>query len=309
MINTKRVLSTVDISAWRLGADKDVAFQLVRAFQRDGFAYITGHGVSPAVVADVFSAAHSLFRLSPEQLDAVHLRHRNHYHGYSPARTLPDIGVSVHDDIFGCSMDVPTSYRGPGEILRHTPNIWPADLPKFRPALERYQVAMRTLADDVLSAVALGLSLPAGFFRERCTEPHAHLRLLRYQQRPSLPANTVSVGQHSDYEAVTILAQDDVGGLQVRGSDGWFDVPPVDNAFVLNAGDMLTRWTNGAIPATPHRVLTPRTSERYSCAFFYGTNYDVLIEPALPPSDPDGEMYEPIITGAFLWERFTEAGV
>lgn len=301
-------IAVVDLAPWRSGHDPRTAAQLVDSFRRTGFAYLTGHGVPPDLVASVFAAARDFFNQDPAQLDAVHQRHANNYRGYVPGRVIPGVG-SLHDEIFDCGIELPPTYRGPGEVMRNTRNLWPAALPGFRPVVERYQAAVRRLADELLSAIAVGLTLPADFFRVRCAEPHAQLRLLHYRPRPDAPDDALSAGRHSDYEAITILAQDDVGGLQVRDPSGaWVDVAPRENAFVINAGDLLTRWTNGAIPATPHRVRTPRDRDRYSVAFFYGTSYDVLIEPALPPATGDGQRYEPITTGEYLYRRYVETG-
>lgn len=299
-------IDLVDLGPWRTGADEKTALRLVEAMRHTGFVYITGHGVPATTVADVFDAAQQLFSQSPEQLDAVHYRHAMNYHGWVPRRNTP----AAYHELFDLGVDIPSSYEGPGAELRTAPNLWPQGLPTFRPSIERYQGEMRDLADSVLGAIAVGLSLPADFFKVRCSEPHAQMRLLHYLQVPDTGEEVFSVGRHSDYEAVTILAHDDVGGLQVWGQDeNWIDVPPIDGAFVVNAGDMLARWTNDVIPAGQHRVVSPTASERYAVAFFYATSYDVDIVPAVQPARPDGRVYEPVTTGAFMYMRFKEEGM
>lgn len=301
-------IAVIDLADWRASASEETALQLVDSFRRTGFAYVTGHGVPSDTVAGLFDAAHQFFAQDAGQLEAVHYRHANNYHGFVPMGVTPGTG-SLHE-LYDAGMDVSSTYRGPGEMLRSTPNLWPKGLPGFRPAVERYQAAMRDLADSVLAAMAVGLSLPGDFFKVRCVEPHAQMRLLHYLPASDTPEDVFSVGRHCDYEVVTVLAQDNVGGLQVRGPDlDWINVPPMDGAFVLNAGDMLTRWTNGLLPATPHRVVSPRSCERFAVAFFYATSYDVMVEPVLPPARPDGPTYEPIATGAYIEKRFTEEGI
>ncbi|TCR16041.1 2OG-Fe(II) oxygenase family protein [Streptomyces sp. BK205] len=307
-VAAEQTIDMIDMSEWRKNADQATAIQLVDSFQRTGFAYITGHGVPAATVADVLEASRQFFAQDAARLDAVHYRHAGHYHGYVPKGVIPGTG-SFHE-IYDTGMDIPTDYEGPGAFMRAIPNLWPENLPEFRPAIERYQLAMRELCDEVLCAISVGLELPADFFKVRCAEPHAQMRLLHYVPRPDAPDDALSVGRHSDYEAVTILAQDDVGGLQIRDPEGeWINVPPIEGAFVINAGDMLTRWSNGRIPATPHRVLTPKEQERFSVAFFYGTSYDVLIEPIGEPVNEKARQYEPITTGAYMEKRFTEDGI
>jgi isopenicillin N synthase-like dioxygenase len=299
-------IAVVDLTDWRENTDEKVARQLTESMQRTGFAYLVGHGVRAEAISGAFDAARQFFRQNPAELDAVHYRHANNYHGYVPRGVTP---AALHE-MYDCGMAIPSSYRGPGDKLLATPNLWPPGLPGFRLAIERYQANVRELADIALAALATGLSLPRDFFRVRCAEPHAQMRLLHYFPAPDTSTEVFSVGRHSDYEVVTILAQDDVGGLQVRGPDEqWIEVRPIDGALMLNAGDAFTRWTNGFIPATPHRVLSPRTSERFAIAFFYATSYDVIMDPVLPPARPDVPTYEPMTTGAYMWKRFTEEGI
>lgn len=305
-MNVMEQIATIDLGPWRATADEKTAVALVESLKYTGFAYVTGHGVPADTVSDVLDAARRFFSQAPEQLDAVHYRHAMKYHGYVPRGITP---VAYHE-LYDTGMDIPGSYEGPGAVLRSVPNLWPKDLPGFRPAIERYQVAMRELADTALGAIAVGLSLPGDFFKVRCAEPHAQMRLLHYLQIPDRGEDVFSVGRHSDYETITILAQDNAGGLQVRAPSGnWISVPPVEGAFVINAGDMMPRWTNGVLQAAQHRVASPTASDRYAVAFFYATSYDVVIEPVLPPASADSKVYEPITTGAFMYKRFTEEGI
>ncbi|MEV4315573.1 2OG-Fe(II) oxygenase family protein [Actinocrispum sp. NPDC049592] len=296
-------IALIDLAGWREHRDENVARRLLEAFRDTGFAQITGHGVAETTRTAVFDAAQRLFALGDEELDIVHNRHAGHCRGHVRLDETP--GPGPRYETFDLGLDLPDTYQGPGRALRTTANLWPR-LDRFRSDVERYRAAVRSLADSVLSAIAVALDQPADFFLERCREPHALLRLLHYPQQPHLPEGSLSVGRHSDYEAVTVLAQDSVGGLQVRGPrGGWIDVRPVPGAFVLNAGEMLTRWTNGLLPATPHRVLSPRDQDRYSVAFFYATSFEVVIEPI---GGPAANLYEPITTGSYLDRRFGEVG-
>ncbi|MEV4211236.1 2OG-Fe(II) oxygenase family protein [Micromonospora sp. NPDC049662] len=310
MASTRDQVAVIDLSDWlaRTPEGDAVAMRLVDSFRKVGFVYVIGHGIAAEAVTAIFRASYRLFQQTPAQLDKVHYRHAGHYHGYVPKGVLAGTG-SFHE-LYDCGMDIGDDYQGPGAYLSNMPNPWPEDLPGFRETVEGYQQLMRPLADELLAAIGVGLGLPRDFFQARSAIPHAQLRLLHYLPRPDAPDDALSVGRHSDYEAVTILAQDDVGGLQVRDPHGqWMDIKPIEGAFLINAGDMLVRWTNGTIPATPHRVRTPRERERYSVAFFYGTSYDVVMEPVLPPAHPVVERHEPVTGGEYLWQRFTEHGI
>ncbi len=140
----------------------------------------------------------------------------------------------------------------------------------------------RTCALRLLQArlLALALALPPGFFDEpgRFDAPQIFLRLLRYAPECSEPAAGVfGAGAHTDYGMLTLLATDASPGLQIQpradGADGaWFDVPPRHGAFIVNLGDLLERWTNGAFLSTRHRVITTSGRERFSMPFFFGAS-------------------------------------
>lgn len=88
------------------------------------------------------------------------------------------------------------------------------------------------------------------------------------------------MGEHTDYGLLTLLRQDDVGGLQVRTAQGWIEAPPVPESFVCNIGDMLDRMTGGLYRSTPHRVrINTSGRDRLSLPLFFDPDFDVRIEP------------------------------
>jgi isopenicillin N synthase-like dioxygenase len=89
----------------------------------------------------------------------------------------------------------------------------------------------------------------------------------------------LGVGEHTDYGVLTILKQDDVGGLQVKSKSGWVDAPPIDDAFVCNIGDMLDRMTRGLYRSTPHRVLNRANRDRLSFPFFFDPGFETVVRP------------------------------
>ena len=121
-----------------------------------------------------------------------------------------------------------------------------------------WMAEMTELAATLMRGVALGLGLEPDWFEEDLTrEPTVLFRIFRY---PPTDEDGWGVGEHTDYGLLTILAQDGSGGLQVRGPDGWLDVPALPGVLVCNIGDMLDRMTGGRYRSTPHRVRnTQRT--------------------------------------------------
>lgn len=134
------------------------------------------------------------------------------------------------------------------------------------------------------------------------------IRLLHYANEKSSPDKGVyACGAHSDYGMITLLLTDDQPGLQINFQNEWIDVPPRPDAFIVNLGDMLERWSNGLFQSTMHRVLTSGEKERYSIPFFYEPNFDAEVK-CLPtccsPENPP--KYPPITSGQHLLNKYKE---
>ena len=180
--------------------------------------------------------------------------------------------------------DLPTNHRFVVDrVPLHGPNQWPADPAAFTPTLREYFGVMTSLGRRIVSAFALVLELPEDYFEQYFTTPMATAGPLHYPPHDgTVTEEQLGAGAHTDYGAVTLLAQDDVGGLQVRNVDGrWLNVPPIRDAFVVNVGDMMARWTNDLFTSTVHRVINTSGRERYSIPFFFDPNYDAGVT-ALP---------------------------
>jgi len=150
--------------------------------------------------------------------------------------------------------------------------------------------------------------IPENFFDE-ISNPNV-LRLLLY---PTHLKNEVFIraGAHTDYGTLTLLFQDDVGGLQVMNAEGkYFDVTPKEGTVVVNAGDMLQRWTNGKLKSTVHRVVSSTKElpgeyvpERYSIACFCSPHPDVVVQ-CLPGCEGEsGPKYPPVTYAQYVIQR------
>jgi isopenicillin N synthase-like dioxygenase len=239
----------------------------------------------------------------------------NVYRGWFPlqpgnltAKEGIDLGADVrHGDEVICTDD---------PLREATPLPPETSLPGWRAAVARYYEAMEQVCQALMHSIARSLQLPEQFFDAAFHRGLSTLRLLRYPPRsyPELagcsePALWVehngqrrhlSGAPHTDSGFVTVLAQDEVGGLQARSAEGrWMDVPPLDRALVVNFGQVLERWCGGRIRATEHRVLGSPL-ERFSIPFFYEARADATIGP-LPIDAADS--FEPFLFGDYLWER------
>ena len=172
-----------------------------------------------------------------------------------------------------------------------------------------YYLAARTLSRRIAGAVALSLGLPEDHFADKLDRPIASLRLIHYPpQSGAIEADTIGCGAHRDYGFLTVLAQDEVGGLQLRNGAGeWIAAPPIPGAFVINVSELLERWTNGLYKATLHRVINTSGRDRYAMPFFLDTNYDAVIACLAVCQSPDHPpKYPPVVGGEYLFRRYDE---
>ena len=155
-------------------------------------------------------------------------------------------------------------------------NQWPTSLPQFRDTLLNYNVKVSDLGRHLCRSIALSLDLPEEYFDNGLAEPSCTVRLIHYPPHPAdaLP-NQLGAGAHTDWGLITLLLQDDVGGLEVRNADGkWLRGAPIDGTFVVNLADLVPRITNGLYHSTMHRVLNNVSGrDRYSVATFFNPSY------------------------------------
>jgi isopenicillin N synthase-like dioxygenase len=148
----------------------------------------------------------------------------------------------------------------------------------MRGVVLEYLETMTRLGHMVMRGVALALGLtPDWFARDLTADPTILFRIFCYPPASSEDEDEWGVREHTDYGLLTILGQDDTGGLQVRSTRGWIDVPPDADAFVCNIGDMLERMTGGRYRSTPHRVRNTGASTRLSFPFFFDPGWDAEV--------------------------------
>ena len=161
----------------------------------------------------------------------------------------------------------------------HGANLFPESVPELKTAVLRFMDEATRAAHATMEGVALSLGLDAQYFRNAYTaRPTLLFRVFEY---PASSAEDTSwgVGEHTDYGLLTLLAQDENGGLQVKTPDGWIEAPPIEGALVCNIGDMLDRLTGGFYRSTPHRVKNASGKSRLSFPFFFDPAFDAQISP------------------------------
>lgn len=290
-------LPIIDISGLR-GHDAVarhlVADQLRKACEQRGFFYITGHGIDPALIRSVFAASQRFFDLPMSEKLSVDKKLSACNRGYEPlrAQTLeagapPDLKESFY-------VGAEVAANDPRVLARRFntgPNQWPEVLPEFRAVMQNYYRAAYDLGSTIVQGLALSLGLPVSHFDGYLKDAAATLRLLHYPPQPANPEpGEKGCGEHTDFGGVTLLLQDDAGGLQVwdKNSRSWIDAPPVPGAFIVNIGDLFARWTNDRYVSTLHRVINVSGRERYSVPFFFTGNPVHRVE-CLPTCLDEGE--------------------
>lgn len=281
-------LPIIDVSAWVADrADPLAAAALGDACRSHGFFYAGGHGIDPLLIAELDAASRAFFELPLHQKDEIAMAQGGKaWRGYFPVggeltRGQPDLKEGIY---FGEELGAGDSRVRAGTPL-HGANLFPARSPALRRAVLDYLAAVTRVGQGVLAGIAESLDLPRTHFREHLTrEPTLLFRIFRY---PPLPARAPSaerwgVGEHTDYGLLTLLLQDDVGGLEVRTSTGWMAAPPIPGTLVCNLGDMLERLTQGRYRSTPHRVRNVSGRERLSFPFFFDPGWDAEVRALLP---------------------------
>jgi isopenicillin N synthase-like dioxygenase len=308
-------IPVIDISALRgddAGALMDLAAQFRETYATTGFGYVVGHGIDPGLVDRVFAASARFHALPRDAKMAIALNaaHR----GFIPIDTSTDVNSTLaevtrpnHSESFMMMReDAPGAEVG--SYLAGA-NQWP-DLDGFRDDVTAYHEALTGLGRAMVRLVAHALEAPVDALMPGFDTPTTWLRLLYYPPTDPMAGDDLyGSAPHCDFGFLTILAQDDIGGLQVQTPDGaWVDAPRIPGSFVVNVGDMLHRWSNGILKSTPHRVINRSGRARYSCPFFFDPHVSTVIAPLETCVSAERPCaFDPLEFGAFLKSEL-EAG-
>ncbi|MEQ1788636.1 MAG: 2-oxoglutarate and iron-dependent oxygenase domain-containing protein [Acidimicrobiales bacterium] len=259
-----------------------VAEAIDTACRAHGFFYISGHGVPQDLQQQLDHAARAFFARPEAEKAAIAMdRGGRAWRGWFPfegelTSGRPDRKEGIY---FGAELPTTDPRVAAGTPL-HGPNLFPSERGELRTAVLAYLDAMTQLGHAVLRGIALGLGLDADWFHAHLTsDPLVLFRIFRYPPEGRLQAPNWGVAEHTDYGLLTILRQDDLGGLQVHAPTGWIDAPPLPGTFVCNLGDMLERMTGGRYRSTPHRVRNTGDGDRLSFPFFLDPSWDAEVLP------------------------------
>jgi len=302
---------TLDIRRYDTDRDAFVA-ELGAAYREWGFAGISGHGIAPSLIDRAYAAFRKLFALPAEVKMKYHLKGSGGARGYTPFGVetakdsqYPDLKEFWH---IGREIRRDTAYA---EVM--APNVWPSEVPEFRPCGYGLYDALDKLGSRVLRALALHIDLPEAYFDDKTNFGNSILRPIHYPPitAPNIP--NVRAGAHEDINLITLLVGASAQGLEVRSRNGeWVPFTADADTIVVNIGDMLQRLTNHVYPSTTHRVVNPpgenAREPRYSVPFFLHPNPDFLIDvlPSCVDAEHPNRYPQPITAHEYLQERLRE---
>jgi isopenicillin N synthase-like dioxygenase len=296
----------------------EVPRAIAEAAESIGFFYLANHGIPQSVTDGAFAAGRKFFELPLEAKQAIKIREQRGYQAFRDVKRegfLPNLNES-----FFMGLDLKAD--DPDVVAKlplHAPNQWPAELPEFKTAMEAYFNSVYTLGNSLLRACALALKLPEQFFVPHYQKPIPFSRIMHYPASPEpRPDNQFGNPPHTDYGCLTLLAQDDVGGLAVKKrGGGWIDAPQIPGALIINIGDMLMRWTNDKWVSTLHQVINNPAKSRYSLPTFFDPSYRARVEciescqgpghPAKYPPITFGEYYKQGLDKTYSYRKTESA--
>ncbi|XP_031268899.1 gibberellin 20-oxidase-like protein [Pistacia vera] len=271
---------------------------LSRACQEWGFFYVTNHGISQNMFDKVCAFSKHMFsnpsdtklKLGP----------------FSCIKTCTPyfIASPYFESLRVSGPDFFASAKASADVL------FAQQSSEFSEILKEYGIKMMELSKTIIKIIlmSLGNGYERKFYDAEFINCHGYLRLVNYTPPEMVEENHVEgLGMHTDMSCITVVYQDEIGGLQMRSKDGqWMDICPCENSLVVNIGDLLQAWSNGRLRSSEHRVVLKRQVNRLSLAFFWCFEDKKVI---LAPEEVVGEgslrIYKPFVCLDYL--KFRES--
>ncbi|MFT5218307.1 MAG: isopenicillin N synthase-like dioxygenase [Planctomycetota bacterium] len=243
-----------------------------------GFFQVVNHGIAPALIERVWQQTRYVFALPAAQKQAIIRSRENPWGFYNNELTK---NQRDKKEVFDFTRE------GVDPIYQQS-NRWPAEEIEFKSTMQEYFAACTRLSLTLLEGFCVGLQLPAKYMHDDFASNHTGFVRLNYypvsdpmsgQAEDHQTIADLGVHHHTDAGVLTVLMQDDVGGLQVYRDGYWHDIPPIDGAMVINTGDMMQVWSNDRYQAAIHRVLAMENKDRYSIPFFFNPAASANVSP------------------------------
>ena len=283
-------LPIVDISALVIDNRETLEFTksaelLYKALSEVGFAIIIGHQVTDKTVSEMRNAVATVFE-TPRNILLKDTVMKNNYRGFVPLGFFtPNSGKGNADQYEAWKLHNETDPND--QICKvcnlYGPNKWPDIAQDIKTPVMNYWHELTRVSDYLIIALCKALDIDEKYMLGCMKSPLTNMTLLNYPPTQPL-SDTWGQHPHKDFNLLTLLAHDPVGGLEVRTlDDQWISAECPPDGMVLNVGDMLELWSGGRLISTPHRVINRTGKHRQSFPFFSKPRWDVIVKPLLEP--------------------------
>jgi len=310
-------IPTLDLNQFNNGTEEQRT-QFIKDFgeglKQIGFIKIEGHGIDPALIRKTYDNFEQFFNLPVEVKEkyVVGSGGQRGYTGFGKEhaknRTAGDLKEFWH-----VGQELPEGHPYANEYPQ---NVWAEEIGEMKETTIALYKALENCASQMLTALALYFKLEPDHFTRMIKDGNSVLRALHYPPlEQHMDPNAVRAAEHEDINMITLLCEATQSGLEILTHDGeWVGVEALEGQIVVDAGDMLSRITNGVIPATTHRVVNPEGDaakvSRYSLPFFVHPYSSCMLEMVPGCVTADNPQKAPEITaGEFLTQRLREIGL
>jgi isopenicillin N synthase-like dioxygenase len=308
-------IPTVDLNDYTSGdaaARTRLIETLGQGLSEFGFLNVEGHGIDSSLIRGTYDLWKRFFEL-PDEVKRRYAGVEGGARGYTPFgvehakdNPLPDLKEFWH---IGQEPPEGHPYR-----QEYPENVWPAEIPEIRQPTQRLYSSLERVAENLLRALAEYFDMPRDTFASMMTVGNSILRVIHYPPVRPDQAPAVRAAAHEDINLITLLCEATDSGLEILTRQGeWMAVETGPGQIVVDAGDMLSRFTNEVVPAATHRVVNPAENaarDRYSMPFFVHpySACDLTIDERFVTAD-NPPRYPPITAGQFLEQRLREIGL
>lgn len=290
---------------------KDFITQLFQGLKYYGFIVLKDHPIPLDLLNKAYELSEALFRMPVEKKQTYISKVGGGQRGYTPfgKEHAKDAQVPDLKEFWHVGRELEPSHPYGKE---YPENIWPQELPEFKPTFLELYKELDRIGEIVLEALTGPLEIPTNYFKEMIQDGNSILRLLHYPPIPEgVDPRCIRAAAHEDINLITILVSASASGLELLGRDGkWLPIETDPNNLIVDSGDMLSRITNEVIPSTTHRVVNPegKNQSRFSMPYFIHPHPKAVLR-CLDSCRGEKALYPDILAQDFLHQRLREIGL
>jgi isopenicillin N synthase-like dioxygenase len=308
------VVNLADFTSGNTELKRKFVNDLGKAYEEVGFVAVKNHGISDALIADLYKYVQQFFTLSTEEKRKYEIKELAGQRGYTSFGREHAKGFDAPDlkEFFQFGQTVEDNDPIKSE---YPDNISVPEILAFTPTLLQAYKSFENSGTLLLQAIALFLGLEEHYFDEYVHNGNSILRAIHYPPITQEPASAIRAEQHEDINLITLLVGASADGLQILTKQNeWVPVTSLTEQIVVNVGDMLQRLTNDRLKSTTHRVINPPKemwgTSRFSIPFFLHPKSDMnlaCIDSCINEAHP--KAYIDYTAGEYLDERLREIGL